>query len=96
MKTALARLACQNIPKRYLVQIQAGITTPLILKTSEGPEKPEIFDGQRMLIDLWKRVSNRDWIINDGLRSSQSDFLKSHGCEPRIAGQTAGGYLNAR
>ncbi|MBT6849703.1 MAG: hypothetical protein HOA16_00790 [Opitutae bacterium] len=75
------------------LQTQASITTPLVLKKSGTPKKPEVFDGQGMLIDLGTRVSDHDWIMDGDLWTSQSDFLKSHGCEPRIAGQTAGLFI---
>ena len=75
------------------LQTQASITTPLMLKKSGTPKKPEIFDGQGMLIDLGTRVSEHDWIINGDLWTSRPDLLQSHGHEPRIAGQTAGLFI---
>ena len=75
------------------LQTQAPITTPLVLKKSGTPEKPEVFDGQGMLIDLGTRVSEHDWIIDGDLWTSQPDFLKSFGHTPRISGQTAGLFI---
>jgi len=75
------------------LQTQARITTPLVLKTGGTLEKPEVFDGQGMLIDLGTRVSEHDWIINGDLWTSQPDFLRNHGHTPRIAGQTAGLFI---
>lgn len=77
----------------WKLMTQARITTPLILKTSGTPEKPEVFDGQGMLIDLGTRVSDHDWIMEDDLWTSSPGFLKSHGRSPRIAGQTAGLFI---
>ena len=67
----------------WKLMTQARITTPLMLKESGTPEKPEVFDGQGMFIDLGTRVSDHDWIINADLWTSLPDFLKSHGREPR-------------
>jgi sialate O-acetylesterase len=75
------------------LQTQARITTPLVLKKSGTPEKPEVFDGQGMLIDLGTRVSDHDWIMDGDLWTSQPGFLKSFGHTPRIAGQTAGLFI---
>ena len=75
------------------LQTQAPITTPLVLKKSGTPEKPEVFDGQGMLIDLGTRVSEHDWIMDGDLWTSQPGFLKSFGHTPRIAGQTAGLFI---
>ena len=75
------------------LQTQARITTPLLLKKTGTPEKPEVFDGQGMLIDLGTRVSDHDWITDGDLWTSQPGFLKSFGHTPRIAGQTAGLFI---
>ena len=75
------------------LQTQARITTPLVLKTGGTPDKPEVFDGLGMLIDLGTRVSEHDWIMDGDLWTSQPDFLKSFGHTPRIAGQTAGIFI---
>ena len=75
------------------LQTQARITTPLLLKKTGTPEKPEVFDGQGMLIDLGTRVSDHDWIMDGDLWTSQPGFLKSFGHIPRIAGQTAGLFI---
>ena len=75
------------------LQTQSRITTPLVLKRSGTPEKPEVFDGQGMLIDLGIRVSEHDWIMDGDLWTSQPGFLKSFGHTPRIAGQTAGLFI---
>ena len=61
------------------LQTQARITTPLLLKKTGTPEKPEVFDGQGMLIDLGTRVSDHDWIMDGDLWTSQPGFLKSFG-----------------
>jgi sialate O-acetylesterase len=75
------------------LQTQARITTPLVLKTGGTPDKPEVFDGQGMLIDLGTRVSEHDWIMDSDLWTSKPDFLKSFGHTPRISGQTAGLFI---
>ena len=77
----------------WKLQTQARITTPLVLKTGGTPDKPEVFDGQGMLIDLGTRVSEHDWIMDGDLWTSQPGFLKSFGQTPRIAGQTAGLFI---
>lgn len=77
----------------WTLQTQAGITTPVVLKESGTPDKPVVFDGQGMLIDLGARVSDHDWIIDGDLWTSRPGFLKSHGQTPRIAGQTAGLFI---
>jgi sialate O-acetylesterase len=75
------------------LQTQARITAPLVLKSGGTPDKPEVFDGQGMLIDLGTRVSEHDWIMDGDLWTSQPGFLKSFGHTPRIAGQTAGLFI---
>ncbi|MEG3604246.1 MAG: sialate O-acetylesterase, partial [Verrucomicrobiota bacterium] len=75
------------------LQTQTRITTPLVLKKSGTPEKPHVFDGQGMLIDLGTRVSDHDWIMNGDLWTSRPGFLKSFGHTPRIAEQTAGLFI---
>jgi len=75
------------------LQTQARITTPLVLKTGGTLDRPEVFDGQGMLIDLGTRVSEHDWIMDGDLWTSQPGFLKSFGHTPRIAGQTAGLFI---
>ena len=69
------------------LQTQARITTPLLLKKTGTPEKPEVFDGQGMLIDLGTRVSDHDWIMDGDLWTSQPGFLKSFGHTPGLPGK---------
>lgn len=76
------------------LQTQARITTPLVLTKGGTPEKPAVFDGQGMLIDLGIDVSDHEWHKSGNLWTSQPGLLASHSQEPRIAGQTAGLFVD--
>lgn len=76
------------------LQTQARITTPLVLTEGGTPEEPAVFDGQGMLIDLGIDVSNHEWSKSGDLWTSQPGLLASHHQEPRIAGQTAGLFVD--
>ena len=76
------------------LQTQARITTPLILTKGGTPEKPVVYDGQGMLIDLGIDVSDHEWHKSGSLWTSQPGLLASHSQEPRIAGQTAGLFVD--
>ncbi len=76
------------------LQTQARVTTPLVLTEGGTPEEPAVFDGQGMLIDLGIDVSNHEWSKSGDLWTSQPRLLASHSQEPRIAGQTAGLFVD--
>jgi sialate O-acetylesterase len=72
---------------------QAPIATPLVLTTGGTPKDPAVFDGQGMLIDLGKDISDQAWIEADDLWTSQPNLLSQYGQTPRIAGQMAGLFV---
>ncbi|CAM9688990.1 unnamed protein product, partial [Discosporangium mesarthrocarpum] len=76
------------------LQTQARITTPLVLTKGGTPEEPAVFDGQGMLIDLGITVTSHEWKKTGDLWTSQPGFLASFNQEPRIAGQTAGLFVD--
>ena len=76
------------------LQTQARITTPLVLTKGGTPEKPAVFDGQGMLIDLGIDATTHEWNKSGDLWTSQPGLLASHHQEPRIAGQTAGLFVD--
>ena len=76
------------------LQTQARITTPLVLTEGGTPEEPAVFDGQGMLIDLGITVTSHEWKKTGDLWTSQPGFLASFNQEPRIAGQTAGLFVD--
>lgn len=78
----------------WKLQTQAKITTPLVLKEGGTPDKPAIFDGQGMIIDLGIDVSDHAWKRNGDLWTSTRQLLVEHDQEPRIAGQTAGLFVD--
>lgn len=51
--------------------------TPLILSQGGTPEKPAVFDGKGMIIDLGKDITDRDWVKN-------GDVWSSHGPVPNL------------
>ena len=73
------------------LQTQARVTTPLVLKTGGTPDKPEVFDGQGMLIDLGTRVSEHDWVMDGDLWTSQPGLpekFRAHSQDCRANGRT--------
>ena len=78
----------------WKLQTQAIITTPLVLKEGGTPENPAIFDGQGMVIDLGIDVTQHGWTRKGDLWTSKPDLLSKHGQKPRIAGQTAGLFVD--
>lgn len=76
------------------LQTQARITTPLVLTKGGTPEEPAVFDGQGMLIDLGIDATTHEWHKSGDLWTSQPGLLASHHQEPRIAGQTAGLFVD--
>ena len=73
---------------------QARITIPLTLTEGGTPEQPVVFDGQGMLIDLGIDVTDHDWIRQGDVWTSQPGLLAKHGQQPRMAGQTAGLFID--
>ncbi|MBT3471064.1 MAG: hypothetical protein HOI65_06410 [Opitutae bacterium] len=77
----------------WRLQTQAIIRKPLVLKEGGTLEKPAIFDGQGMLIDLGIQVSDHPWEKNGDIWTSKPSLLPEHQLKPRIAGQTAGLFV---
>lgn len=73
---------------------QAEITTPLVIKEGGTADKPAVFDGQGMVIDLGIDVSQHEWNREGDLWTSPPGLLGEQGQEPRIAGQTAGLFID--
>jgi hypothetical protein len=46
--------------------------TPLILSQGGTPEKPAVFDGKGMIIDLGIDITDKEWIKNGDLWTTQS------------------------
>lgn len=65
-------------------------TTPLIIDQGGTADKPAIFDGKGMVIDLGIDISDHDWKKEGDLWTSQGKLL---GQEPVIAGQVAGLFV---
>ena len=78
----------------WQLQTQAKITTPLVLKEGGTPDEPAVFDGQGMTIDLGIDVTDHDWRRDGDLWTSPRQLLAEHDQEPRIAGQTAGLFVD--
>jgi len=78
----------------WQLQTQAKITTPLVLKDGGTPDKPAVFDGQGMTIDLGIDVTDHDWRRDGDLWTSPRQLLAEHEQEARIAGQTAGLFVD--
>ena len=76
------------------LQTQAKITTPIVLRNGGTKDKPTIFDGQGMIIDLGIDVSKHPWRKQGDLWTSQPGLLAEHGQQARIAGQTAGLFID--
>lgn len=66
-------------------------TTPLVLKQGGTAEKPAVFDGGGMIIDLGIDVTGHDWKKTGDLWTSNGRLL---GREPLAAGQLAGLFLD--
>ena len=69
------------------------ITEPLVLKDGGTPEKPTIFDGKGMVIDLGIDVSDHSWEKYGDVWQSCSGLLVEHGLEKVMAGQKAGLFV---
>ncbi len=78
----------------WKLQTQAIFTEPLMLKEGGSPDKPAMFDGQGMVIDLGIEVRGHDWQTKGDIWTSQPGLLSGHGLKPRIAGQTAGLFVD--
>jgi sialate O-acetylesterase len=77
----------------WKLQTQAMIREPLILKEGGTKEKPAIFDGHGMTIDLGIEVTDHQWLEQGDIWTSQPRLLATHGLKPRIAAQTAGLFV---
>ena len=65
-------------------------TTPLVIDQGGTADKPAIFDGKGMVIDLGIDISDHDWKKDGDLWTSQGKLLDQ---EPVIAGQVAGLFV---
>jgi len=72
----------------------AKITIPLVLKEGGTAAKPAVFDGQGRVIDLGVDISQHQWKREGELWTSPPGLLGEQGEEPRIAGQTAGLFID--
>ena len=77
----------------WKLQTQAIIRDPLVLKEGGTIEKPAIFDGHGMTIDLSIEVTDHKWLEQGDIWTSQPGLLATHGLKPRIAAQTAGLFV---
>lgn len=68
-------------------------TTPLVLRTGGTKEKPVVFDGKGMVIDLGTDVSDHGWRRAGDLWTSTPEFLANLKREPAMAGQMAGLFV---
>ncbi len=78
----------------WKLQTQAKITTPIVLKDGGTKDNPAVFDGRGMIIDLGIDVSKHPWRKKGDLWTSQTGLLAEHDQKPRIAGQTAGLFVD--
>ena len=63
---------------------------PLVLREGGTKEKPAVFDGRGMVIDLGTDVTSHDWMREGDLWTSRGPLPS---CEPAGAGQTAGLFV---
>ena len=68
-------------------------TTPLVLRNGGTEDRPAVFDGQGMVIDLGIDVSGHDWKQDGDLWTSSPQLLAEHGLRPVMAGQIAGLFI---
>ena len=76
------------------LQTQARITTPIVLRNGGTKDQPAIFDGKGMIIDLGIDLSKHPWRKQGNLWTSQPGLLAEQGQKVRIAGQTAGLFVD--
>ena len=67
------------------------VTTPLVLKEGGTAEKPAVFDGQGMVIDLGIDVTDHAWKKSGDIWTSSGRLLDR---EPIAAGQLAALFLD--
>ncbi|MBG89766.1 MAG: hypothetical protein CMO80_23095 [Verrucomicrobiales bacterium] len=67
---------------------------PLVLRESGAPDQPVVFDGKGMVIDLGIDVTEHAWKKNGDVWTSKPGLLPKHGLKPRLAGQTAGLFVD--
>lgn len=77
----------------WQLQTQAIIREPLVLKEGGTEDEPVIFDGHGMTIDLGIEVTDHQWKKQGDIWTSQPGLLSDHSLKPRIAGQTAGLFV---
>lgn len=66
------------------------VTTPLVIRDGGTPEKPAVFDGKGMVIDLAIDVTDHAWKKSGDVWTSNGKLL---GREPIAAGQLAGLFI---
>jgi hypothetical protein len=69
------------------------VTEPLVLKEGGTQEKPAIFDGKGMVIDLGIDVSGHSWQKDGDVWTSCSGLLAEYDLEKVMAGQKAGLFV---
>ncbi len=67
------------------------VTTPLVLRKGGTPEKPAVFDGEGMTIDLGTDVTDHAWKKNGDVWTSTGKLLDR---EPLLAGDFPGLFLD--
>lgn len=67
------------------------VTTPLVIRDGGTPDKPTVFDGQGMVIDLGIDVTDHPWTKADDLWTSAGPLLDR---KPIAGGQLAGLFIN--
>ncbi len=65
--------------------------TPLVLRKGGTPEKPMVFDGEGMVIDLGIDVTDQSWSKRGDLWTSNGPLL---GREPQMAGDFPGLFID--
>jgi len=73
-----------------LLVCSASAAEPLILKNGGTPEKPAVFDGKGMVIDLGTDVTDHAWKKDGDLWTSNGPLLKR---KPLAPGQNAGLFI---
>lgn len=69
----------------------AVVATPLVLREGGSPDKPAVFDGKGMIIDLGIDVTDHEWKKNGDVWTSTGKLLSR---EPIAAGQVAGLFVD--
>ncbi|HEX4132110.1 MAG TPA: hypothetical protein VHZ24_18920 [Pirellulales bacterium] len=86
----LVLACCTALPAAEPVSTQPVRTTALVIKQGGTPEKPAVFDGQGMVIDLAIDVTDHAWRKTGDVWTSDGPLL---GRTPIVTGQLAGLFL---